>query len=329
MSLHVHRLAAPFRKNALHARSHLSASTACTRRSDESSSAALKVGKPLFQFDYETVTELLIVKADPLTGDHWSMRLARPDTKSMNWEIKSESNLPALLDRKADSGFAMHLLDTIRTLQPTQTQVPGPPESLGLASPRYALQWKTEGAERATYDIRIGSPTPALGTAFASINHQPPFIVSGATLQMLDYIKDATVLRLKTWAGITSDDVDEIELKRGEKSIYYAQREGADWTDRKHKSLKGDLSAWLDRITHNRVLRFIDDPALAKRLTDAVHGNPLFQATLTDRHGHATHLWLGHPTSGKAQLFGLSSARPNGVFEVYPETLRAFEPPRK
>jgi hypothetical protein len=307
----------------------------CTQKSStpETKSAGasqnLKKGMNLFQFDYEAVTELLLVKSDPASGDRWSARFSRPDPKSVHWQVQSEGIGAAALDHEADGYFILHLLDTLRTLAVAQSDRPGTQESMGLAPPRYALQWK---AGNENFEIRLGAPGPDPGSVYAWIPNQPLFTAQGATLQMLDFVKDFTSLRLKTWASLTSDDVDEIELKNlahGPKPVFYAQREGADWTDRSHHSVRGDVPAWLEALTHSRVKEFIDDPSQARALRTQVEKAPLRQAVLTDRHGKAVLLQLAWVQRGrKKQLVGLSSARPEGVFEIYPESVRFLEPPR-
>jgi hypothetical protein len=294
----------------------------------------LQVGDTPFAFDYHSVTELLIVKADPESGDRWAAHLTRRDAKTDEWEIHSAGGNVPPLDTVADGYLALHLLDTLRTLRVERVDVPGPHESLGLAPPRFALQWRASTlADPKTmqgFELRIGSPVSKDRTqgAYAWYPGQPTFAVSGATLQMLEYLSSFASLRLKTWAGVTSDDVDEIEIPGGAegRKPFYAQREGADWTGRDHHPLKADVSAWLDRLVHQRVRNFVDDQAIAEGLRLQLHQGSTRRVTLKDRHGRAVELEAGK-VGGKT--IALSSARPHGVFEVFPESISALEPPRR
>jgi hypothetical protein len=272
---------------------------------------SLKAGQSLFAFDYQAVTDVLVVKSDPVAGDRWSARLHRPDPKGADWEVSAEGpEMTAPLDRKADGYFILHLLDTLRTLQVTEPSAQGPDASLGLAPPRFAIQWKTPTEQ---FELRTGLPARTPGSVFAWVPGRPAFTANGATLQMLDYIKSFESLRLKTWAGVAADDVDEIELTQAGKPVFYAQREGAGWADRKRKPVRADVGAWLERLTRSRVLKFVDDPEAARKLSAQAKAKPLAEGVLKDRQGKATRLWIA-AASGK--LVALSSARPEGVFEI-------------
>jgi hypothetical protein len=304
----------------------------------DADTAPLQTGLQPFSFDYHAVTELLLVKSDPDSGDRWAARLfkATPKSGAEEWRIESAGGeLASLIDTRADGYFVLHLLDTLRSLRVERADVPGTPESLGLVPPRFALKWKVASRE---LEVRIGAkaaPDSASATAkaqsagairyYASIPGQKPFVADGATLQMLAYIPSFSHLRLKTWSGVVADDIDEIELK-GAGGGFYAQREGAEWTDRKHRRLKADVSQWLEQLTHERVLEFVDDPGQAKRLTAHVRKSPLLQATLKNRHGQPTQLAIAQVDG---QWFALSSARPDGVFKVYPGSRDAMVPPRR
>jgi hypothetical protein len=282
----------------------------------------LKAGAMLFGFDYQSVSEVLIVKADPETGERWAAHLTRPKNSDL-WELQSAGGAPPPLDRRADGFFILHLLDTMRTLHVEKAAMEGPHESLGLAPPRFALQWRAEGKE---FEVRIGSPIKGTDTAYGWVPGQQAFVAAGATLTMLDYMKSFSSLRLKTWTGLAADDVDEVEIPSSSKPAFYAQREGADWNDRAHKPIHASrgFSAWLEKLTHQRIKEFVDDAPRAAALRAKIHASPIRKATLKDRHGQAVELELGKQGT---QWFALSSARPDGVFEVFPESSQALEPP--
>lgn len=293
----------------------------------DGTSPLLKNGAVLFNFDYESVTEFLIVKADPATGERFAAHLSRPEPRPEHpdeWKITNAGGgADAFLDQQADGYFVLHLLDTLRTLRVEQSAALGPLESLGLAPPRFALQWKSGGKE---YEVRIGSLLEDGKSVYAWIPNQPAFVASGATLQMLEYLKTLASLRLKNWAGLQADDVDEIEIPASGGPAFYAQREGSDWNDRKHKHLSLNVDGWLDKLVHERVMEFVDDAAQAKALRAQVERGPARRATLKDRHGHPVELKLAQ-VQGK--WIGLSSARPQGVFVVFPESSQALVPPKR
>lgn len=293
---------------------------------------ALQKNANLFAFDYQLTTELLLAKADPVTGDRWTAHLSRsklPSGKlSDEWRVTSVGGEhQAFADQKADGYFVLHLLDTLRSLRAERPEVPGSHESLGLAPPRYAMQWKTSDGKG--FELRLGLPTELADKGqgvYAWIPGQTAMVAEGATLQMLTYVSSIESLRLKTWSGIVADDIDEIEVGTGAGAMTYAQREGADWTDRKHKSLRGDWSEWLKKLTHERVLAFVDDPARIKTLRARIAQDPSRKrVSLKNRQGHGVELSLAR-VDGK--WFGLSSARPDGVFEVYPDSSRALVAPK-
>ncbi|MGK5084055.1 hypothetical protein WDW37_12225 [Bdellovibrionota bacterium FG-1] len=299
----------------------------CSHSGPDSSTPAreLKEGATLYSFEPEKVIDLLITKADPSTGDQWTARVHRPDSKSSEWEILTEGAGGPLLDRKADGLLIAHLLDSLHTTPIVHAFAGGPPESLGLAHPRFALKWRIEPTTE--FELKIGNPADP-DTAFAMIPGQSPFVVGGATLKILDYLTHLESLRLKTWAGFNSDDMDEIEIFHGKKTEFYAQREGTDWTNRNHKKTRADLSPWLEKLTHARVLEFIDDPLLAKNIRTAIQAHPDRQALFKDRHGLATRLLIGKGVRERAHHFyALSSKRPEGVFQIYPTSAKSLDPP--
>jgi hypothetical protein len=286
----------------------------------------LAKGSQLFGFDYEKVTELLIVKNDPETGDRWAARLfASPAGAGTRpggdrWQVERAGGEGAApLDSRADGYFVLHLLDTLRTLRAERVDVPGALESLGLAPPRFALKWKTPGHE---YSVELGGSEEGAVRAYARVPGHNPLVADGAAIQMLGYLRSFERLRLKTWAGVVVDDVDEIEIPPG----FYAQREGSDWTDRKHRSLKADVDGWLDRLAHARVLAFVDDRARAEPIARRLAAAPARKATLRDRHGNPIRLAIAQ-VDGK--WYASSDARPGGVFEIYAKSAHALDRPSK
>jgi hypothetical protein len=140
---------------------------------------------------------------------------------------------------------------------------------------------------------------------------------------MLEFLEKFDVLRQRVFAGIDADDIDEIEWREGRKSFFYAQRDGAQWSDRRHHALKKpDIGGLLEGITHIRVMRFMDDPASASKTYRLLDTAPARQIVLTDRQGHPIRLNIKRIGN---ELFGTTSTRPEAVFGLYPESIRFFE----
>ena len=282
----------------------------CTQSSPPSEEL-LKPGQAPFQFEVKKTQSLEIVKTDPKTGQSWNARFHRnPDT---TWEIDSAPGGINPLDRKAHTTLIDHLLDSLRSLRVTALAPKGPLESFDLAPPHLALRW--DGSE---FSLGSGKYAAIKGTAYE---------MEGAAIKILDYVENFQSLRQATWLfPITSDDVDEIEIFRSLKpgapsKTFYAQREGAAWTDRKHKPVKKDLSSFLDQLTHLRILEFIDDPETSSRLVKELQQKASTRAILKDRQGNATEIRLG----GQKELYGISTHRPGVAFKLYPEAIRFFE----
>jgi hypothetical protein len=338
-------------------------SSACNRKPQNagtpvttSSSNVSQGGHPALQFDYKRTSEILIAKADPNSGDRWAARIQRdgipsPENEEL-WTIQMGPDSIASGDRKAHGGFILHLLDTIRTLQVSEAPVSGSAESFGLSAPLFILRWRvaeqrtsvaaqpSTGTVRAQvfkeYEVRLGGPVKNQDGSFqglyASLGGMPNkvFIVQGALLRMLDMITSFQTLRLPTVLTVTSDDVDELEIRRPSSKIaIYAQRESGKWVDAKHKPIAGDIDALLDQLTHMRVLQFIDDAAELKKLEARLAKSPAQEITFKDRHGKANVLKV-YSTSNGEKVYATFSTRkrqnPDGlaIFEVYPEVLTAL-----
>jgi hypothetical protein len=350
--------------------SSLLSGCSCERKSDVakqtqvSTQATPQGSYSALQFDYKNTSELLIAKSDPLNGDRWAARIQRDGIPSLDnedlWTIQMGPDSIAAGDHKAHGTFILHLLDTIRSLQVKEAQVSGSPESFGLASPLFILRWKVSEPRTATtntstapgtvrakvfkeYELRLGGPVKGSDGSFqgmyASFGGVPGrvFIVQGAMLKMLDMITSFQVLRLPTVLTISSDDVDELEIKKpAAHGSFYAQRENGKWADAKHQPIAKEIDAFLDQITHLRILKFVDDPAELKKLDTTLASTPVTTLIFKDRHGGPTTLKI-YSLSGGQKVYATFSTRkrPNGnaksqseaplaIFEIYPEILNSL-----
>ncbi|HLE00498.1 MAG TPA: DUF4340 domain-containing protein [Bdellovibrionota bacterium] len=278
----------------------------------------------IFRFDYKTVTQLVVEKGGNAAKNHpkdhqWSIRLQK--NENGNWEFASSPEGTTLLDRRADTVFIDHLLDTISTAQKVTSITTAAPESLGLVPPGFAFRWISKAGEM---ELRIGNPAgdatqhaEMQGLAFASAPPNPEvFTIRGSVLKMLAHIGSFETLRQRTWATFPADDVDELELFIGpspRKSRLYAQREGDVWTDRKHKPLKAQVGPFLEWLTTFKVAEFIDEEKLANKLANSPAA--YHEVRVTDRHGKATVFRLKdlRGKSTQPEVVGTLSTRPGTV----------------
>jgi hypothetical protein len=315
--------------------------TGCLTACSQHTPPAAPVSPPVFKFDYEKTSELLLSKADPQTGDHWTARFVHPENG--DWTIALAPDGKTLGDQHANSSFIEHVLDTIRTAKSKPAPLSGTLESFGLSVPRFHLEWKaptvadtaadTNSNTMTSFDLRLGSATlmeddgQTLPALYSSTGGEAVFVTTGAVLEMLSRVNSFEVLRhtqlLIMPPGETADDVDTIQIGK----TFSAQRQGDDWvTPSKHK-IRGNTTAFLQQLAHLRILSFIDDPAENQRLLKI---KPLVRITLKDHKEMPVQLDLRIDNSKtyatvSTRLFGQDLA----VFEVYPDVLtwvRALTP---
>jgi hypothetical protein len=292
----------------------LLALSACTQRdvsksgSVDAPKGVLKTNDRPYQFDYEQVRQLSIIKSDPASGDQWAAELRQVGPEKTDWEIASAPL--QIVDRRANGNFILHLLDTFRTLG-VDTQAPkGPLGSFGLEPPRFAFRWQS-------FDLRLGNPLPH-GMSYAQFHPAPEvYAVKGAALQMSDHIVNFESLRLQTFATFTTDDIEEIEIERGA-ARFYAQRNGDVWADAKNKPHKRNVPQLIENLTHWRIQDFLDrekDLLAAQKLIAA---GPAVVIRIKDLQGKPTALKIVSDPKTK-QTFGEISTRNGSVFKLFPQ----------
>jgi hypothetical protein len=299
-------------------------SAACTKTSTSPQFTKGQVPFAAGLFDLNSITRLEIAKADPATGDAWAaqvQRVATPEGADPQWEITSAPGELNLIDRKAQSGFITHLLDTLKTLRISGPAPRGSLESFGLQPPRFALRW-------GTHEVRFGKDRYAL-------IEDSVYEIEGATLKMLEYLPAFQSLRDQIWLSpLTADDVDEIEIytrkNKGQKPVFYAQRDGSVWTDQQHKPVKQDISSFLQQIAHVRIQEFVDDSETTRKLQNSIQARPLLRVIFRGRNNLETQASINWEVlNGTKALYGTSSARPNAAFRIFSEALRFFAPFQK
>ena len=274
-----------------------------------------------------SLTRLEVFKGDARTGERWNAAFTRPAVDSRSWRIESSPG-GDLGDRLAASGLINHLLDTFTTLQIRELAPRATPASFGLEPPEMGVRLDHQ-------EIRIGAPVThagsAKGTRYAQLPPDPTvYVIEGAALQMLDHIDSFQSLRQQAWLGeLDSDDIDEIEVLEGpagRKSLYYAQREGSTWTDRKHRPV-GRAQELLDHLAHARVQEFVDAPAPRTEILAGLGKRPGLEVRLTRRGGTSVirlaAAWV--VVSGTESAYGTVDSREGQVFRIHPETLRLLE----
>lgn len=281
------------------------------------------VGKNPFPLNPKDVTQLTLVKADPTTDDRWmaSFRPVAPTGENRGqtrWEISSAPEKQPVLDREADATFILHLLDLIQSIRVDELAPRGTLESFGLAPPLFAVGFKTASENQ---EFFVGN---AKGDqSFISFGNTT-YLASGAALKMIRLIRSFQNLRRTSWTTLTPDDIDEIFVSKLGKPLLklYAQREGERWTDIKHQTLQKNMDEFLEQIILSHVSGFNDDAAFFKQIQTKVLEHPIYEIKLVNRHGNTTVLKLGF---SKNILYGWNSSRPNSVFALSNELLKAIQ----
>lgn len=312
------------------------ASSGCDKKTSDSATATLELGKPALYFNYEAVTELTLAKNDPETSDHWTTKLQAlsPDPES-HWQIVSAPEGRELTDRLADGGFIRHLLDTLRSLRPIAHAPTGSLSSMGLEPPRFFLSWKTRTPEQ-NFEVQLGN-SPAATQVSAALALFPllkkePVLAQGSTLQMLSHIKNFESLRLRRVFTWTTDDIETLEIKRGKQQRLFAQRQSGGWADRKGKSYGKSFEDWLERLMHLQIARFMDESTDEKvesqKLGASLSGSNTFQIFLKSRQNDNQILTFAPSISATHKGVPVThSGRPGAVFILYSDAIKILQPP--
>lgn len=306
--------------------------------SPDSEGPHARIGRPELAFDYEAVATLVLIKANPVQADHWSARLVRKENPSSSgqfaWFIENGPTDRKLADRWANGPFILHLLDTIRTVQAKEAPFSGTPDSFGLAHPWYDLRWYTgstgSGGQENEREIALGAPAKDSDGNFSGLYGEilKPFnpriyTLNGALLKMLELLPNFNAIRLPRLATFDADDVDEIEVFRGARKVFYAQREGGSWTDAHHRAHARDVDGWLEAITHLRIQRFVDDAAEADQALRQGLKHPAWGLRFKGKNLKPVVIGLNRRGVVEATVSTRPDSAQNGktlaVFELYPQ----------
>lgn len=276
-------------------------------------------GTPPFSFDPKQVTELTIVKSDPTSDDHW-IAVFKPalDQEEDHWEIASSPPEQPILDRRANGTFLLHLLNAIQSIRILHPAPHGALDSFGLNPPQYAIRWKTPEQD---LEFQLGSELKDHSGSYFTMDRDQIFIATGAAFKMLHLIDSFPYLRQKKWSALSIDDIEQVELRYFGRSIFYAQRDGTVWTDQKHHPIRRNTEFFLTQLTTTHVRSFVDNPTQTERLKKSIQIQPFYEAITTDRFGRSTRFQI------KLQdgiVYGLTSSRPSGVFQIDPRIYELF-----
>ncbi len=285
---------------------------------------ALAVGSSLFPMDWRDVAELEIRKEDPVSGDQWSVHLNRP---SDTWEILDASVPFTLQDRRADTKFLGHLIDTLSTLRVHDFALQGPPSSFGLDHPTWILRWKLK--ER-SHELRLGDVSNG-AMRFAELpgridaaGKPRTLIIVGAALEMLARLDSFQAVRAQVIPTFESDDIDVIQTQ-SRSGKFLAERYNEGWViPGTTKAPARDAAALLESLTHLRARRFLDDqspPIDPEKLRATLENKSEFQAFFTERKQGLIALKAAR---ANGTWYATLSSRPGILFELFPEAEKLF-----
>lgn len=248
----------------------------------------------------------------------WSARFSRGaplvSGEDPSWQIDSLVNPQGhpFKDRVAFQGRIDHLLQTLTTLTIVGPAPRGTLASLGLQPPLASLRWQTEDR---TFEVSLGEVQSDGTQVCHSPEWREPQMCRGAALEMMAQVERLDQMRLPTWATFDAENVKEIEIRKAGQTEFRAKREGANWVARGKKI---EFKDSLERLTHARIRQFLeeegkkDDRALQAATELVFHHEA----------GDSTRLKIG---SRGGKVIGTNSARPDGTFELHPETAKLIQ----
>jgi hypothetical protein len=303
----------------------------CSCHSAQNTTGQIKrtnqLDQKLFQYNVNDVEEISLAKMDPETGENWMTTLHRVEkprqrkSSQAKWEFTSLPDGISLRDRKANSTFIMHLLDSFTTLRKVMDAPIGPLGSFGLDPPHWMVRIRTQ---RDSLEVRIGDSLTVEKGLYLTWDQKQILVASGSALKLLSMIPNFKYLRDSSWTSFSLDDVDEFQLSSHSKPYFYAQRDGAQWTDRSHQPIRFSARsslrkiAWQDSddliksFTEMKPHQVLDDPSLVQKVRRLPPTQFSFEVKLINRHGDQESLRMIPQASKK--ILGWSSARPETLF---------------
>ena len=282
------------------------AASACTRPA----SPVLETGKPVFQFDYEKVQELLISRGEPGQSP-WTARLSvdgwlGPQQVTPRWRIQQAPEGQILADSLADGSFVRHLLDSLRGLRKTAGTPEGDDAGFGLLPAWTRLEWK-EGEKK--FEILLGSNFSG-GGRYARIGNER-LVVNGATLDMLGMVEAFERTRYRKLFTWTLDDADRVTIRWSGGQLgarkaenWSGERQTGDWAKSGGKAFSKSPDPQLEAVAHLQIDQF--------ELAPETFSAPAVAIEWVDRNDHRLLIEVD------ANLMARSSDRPGTVFRLHP-----------
>lgn len=256
-----------------------------------------------FHFGLEAVDSLSIYHRAHSGGESWNARYAKTGER---WHIQSATQA-LLTDTLADAKLINHLLDTLRTLTIEDNQVSGPSDNLGLASPDFSLEWRSEGK---TFSLEVGTQDLSTSTAYVRFPHadrDQVFLVKGAAVQMLDHFRTFAETREKRLVGLDLDDV------AGVSNPIHAQRLSGGWGDLKNKPYSDRFGEWLDAFLHLRVQAFLEESDPEIKTAKRALSKPKWIIELIDQGDQKTKIEVARVGN---RLYAQNRSRNEAIFEL-------------
>ena len=295
---------------------------------------SLKVGSRPFLTSNTALFEFLIMREDPETHTRWSARFKQTDPGL--WQIASGPDDQPLVDTVADSSFINHLLETLKTLEIAEMGSQGELPALGLSPPLFALQWKTIDSgdlppKQSLHELQVGLQklTTKAVLRYALFPQLAPttraFLVEGATLAMLDYIKSFDTLRRRRLSTWETDQVAQFQVFNGLRQSLYAERVSGEWGNEKHQIWVGPVGEWIERLNHLMIEKFNDKVEDSARLYERVLKIPAYSVVIKDLQGQTCKIAIALE---KGIWWGVTSSRPGAAFRMDKDIAGYFLGPR-
>ncbi len=291
------------------------------------SSPPITPSAKLLKIDLGKIRSLTLSKDDSVAGDAWVARLHA--NQKGEWELLSGPHGESLLDRRADSNWVTHFLDTLQTLQAEGRAPRGTLASYGLHRPIFRVNWRETGNEKES-ELRIGGEDGPGGTVFAQVDDQEDvLLLRGAAIRMLASLTEFKVIRARRLLTFMLDEMDEVLIEvAGARKKYY-QRQGEFWADAKNRRYRGldqeRIQLAFAALEHLRIETFpdIEESPISSGLSAPARdlGSKGLQAgqvriRFRDRNGVATLLAFERK---KGKRIATLSSRPESSFILFDE----------
>jgi hypothetical protein len=273
--------------------------------------------------------EVLYAKAGPESA--WSLQLERREANAPLWIITRNSNGNIPGDQGVNAEFLENLIESIsspKSVLSSMEITKEPAETTGLGYPRLKIRlWTTSTPDaRLSYEIHVGNLSSSNPDAIYA--QQPgalPVLIQGRLPILLQQMERADCFRSPYWVGLNASELEgirRIEWRRKGKVAFSAIRDPAGWKDLHSEQVSRDIAGWLERIALSRFRQIVDSVEAGQRFKKILLKSADLGITLWDRNGLEIQIHLGRI---QERIIGISSFRPQAVFEISEETLREFQ----